>query len=629
MFAAATPTHEGADARALVEFLNQVVEWRKQAMLSVQWADEPGDVIYTAESEPSANQITLLSFQYARAQAGLLPEQNAVTDVPAGSDNISKLQQQAQDQITQIQAEIDALDKAPVKTTAQRNQREAHRQELESELQLAQARLETLKSFTGFVRQTANRKMSGAGSLAEQIDQLSRSVGLAPPPVSGANRKGGAEGASATPQVTATEAVAAQNTKMKTQSTGIVGLIEESVMQTHKITNIDQLIRVTQDLQSSLNRLRAPLMAELSKTVRQADEIELAADTADAPALAQQKKQLDQSTAQFKLLSSAALPINEESVSLESYMERLQQWKAFVEQSKNSLLRKLGIQVAIVLAAIVALLGFSEIWKRATFRYVRDVRRRSQFLLLRRILMAIIITFVIAFALVTEAGSLATYAGFLTAGLAVALQNVILSVIAYFFLIGRYGVHVGDRVTISGITGDVFEIGLVRLHLVEVSGAGNDMHPTGRSVVFSNSVILQPATSLYKQLPGSDFVWHEVRLTMSPSSDYQRIEKQLLHAVQGVFETYKKGLRFDNPRIGGHFGMNDPQPASRLRFTDVGLEIVIRYPVEVSRVGEIDDRITRVLLQAIADEPNIRLVPPTAPSLQATEHTVPAPPPQP
>jgi len=35
-----------------------------------------------------------------------------------------------------------------------------------------------------------------------------------------------------------------------------------------------------------------------------------------------------------------------------------------------------------------------------------------------------------------------------TAGVAVALQSVILSVAAYFFLIGRYGVKVGDRVTI-------------------------------------------------------------------------------------------------------------------------------------------------------------------------------------
>jgi len=47
---------------------------------------------------------------------------------------------------------------------------------------------------------------------------------------------------------------------------------------------------------------------------------------------------------------------------------------------------------------------------------------------------------------------------------AVALQTVILSGVAYFFFIGRFGVRVGDRVTITNITGDVIEIGLFRIY---------------------------------------------------------------------------------------------------------------------------------------------------------------------
>jgi small-conductance mechanosensitive channel len=597
-----------------------MINWRREAIASSsQLADEPSDWIYIAENESAANQIALLAFQYARAEASLIaPDQSPTA---ASSDNsaadIVKRQADTEAQIAGIQRELAEVEKLPARTAAQRQEKEVKRQELQSELNLAQARLDTLKSFTGFIRQSSNHK-SPAGSLTEQIDQLSRSMGL-----NTGSRKLISDG-SAQPAQNASQppASAAQSTtKTKQQPSGIVGLIEESLSLTRKEQNIDHLIRSTQDLQASLNRLRAPLLAELVQTLNQAKQVEDAADTASPAELADATRQLDQATARFKLLSSAAVPIGEDSLLLDAYLQRLQQWRASVAQENARLLRRLAIQIGIVIGAILVLLGFAEIWKRATFRYIKDLRRRSQFLLLRRIILGIVIAFVVAFALVTEAGSLATYAGLLTAGLAVALQNVILSLVAYFFLIGRYGLHVGDRVTISGITGDVYEIGLVRLHLVEVSGVGSDMHPTGRSVVFSNSVILQPTVSLYKQLPGSDFIWHEVRLTLSPNSDFPRIEKRLLNAVNQVFETYKGSLRYQGVGSTLGLGWTDPKPASRLRFSDGGLEIIIRYPVEVTRAGEIDDKITRVILHAISEEPDVRLVPSVAPNLQPAEHS--------
>ena len=97
-------------------------------------------------------------------------------------------------------------------------------------------------------------------------------------------------------------------------------------------------------------------------------------------------------------------------------------------------------------------------------------------------------------------------------------KRVILSVAAYFFLIGRYGVRVGDRITVSGVTGDVIDVGLVRLYLMELSGTGIDLYPTGRVVVFSNSVMFQ-AAPFFKQLPGTAYAWHEVAVTLAPDAN--------------------------------------------------------------------------------------------------------------
>src|SRR5207248_1432757 len=141
--------------------------------------------------------------------------------------------------------------------------------------------------------------------------------------------------------------------------------------------------------------------------------------------------------------------------------------------------------------ALALILVLSEVWRRMTFRYIGDPRRRRQFLVLRRVVIGFLIVIVLLLGFVSEFSSLATFAGFITAGIAVGLQAVLLSVAAYFFIIGRYGIRVGDRISVAGITGDVVDIGLVRLYIMELAGTGLDFYPTGRIVVFLNSVLFQ------------------------------------------------------------------------------------------------------------------------------------------
>src|SRR5258708_12398108 len=87
--------------------------------------------------------------------------------------------------------------------------------------------------------------------------------------------------------------------------------------------------------------------------------------------------------------------------------------------------------LALVLAMIFAL---SDLWRRVTFRYVQDAHRRHQFLLLRRIVVICVVIVVIILAFASGLGSVTTFAGLMTAGVAVSLQNVIPSVFRYFFL---------------------------------------------------------------------------------------------------------------------------------------------------------------------------------------------------
>ncbi len=283
------------------------------------------------------------------------------------------------------------------------------------------------------------------------------------------------------------------------------------------------------------------------------------------------------------------------------------------------------IVLALVLFVVIAL---AKLWRKMIFAYVHDIRRRYQFLVIRRIILWIVISIAIAFALASQIGSLATFVGLITAGVAVALQNVILAVAGYFFLIGKYGVRVGDRVQMASVTGIVVDIGLVRLHLMELSSPETGRQPTGRVVVFSNAIVFQAGASFFKQIPGTSFMWHEVTLTLAPETDYHAAEQRMLNAVETVYARYRDRMERQHHAMQESLSVEValPRPHIRLRLTNSGLEVVIRFPTELEDSAEMDDAVSRELLRAIEQSPRLRLVGSGTPTIQpVSEKPVPTP----
>jgi len=256
------------------------------------------------------------------------------------------------------------------------------------------------------------------------------------------------------------------------------------------------------------------------------------------------------------------------------------------------------------------------------------VRRRHQFLLVRRIVMFFVFAIIIAFSFSTDLGSLTTFAGLILAGLAVSLQNVIQSAVGYFVLLGKYGVRVGDRIQIAGTTGNVVDVDLMRLSLMELgdSGTGIDGMPTGRTVEFPNAIVFQPTAGFFKQIPGTNFSWHEVTLTLATDSDYGVLEKRILKAVDAVFATYRDNLeqQYRSMERTLNLPIEMPHPQGRLRFTQSALEMIIRYPVTSEHTAEIDDQITRALLDVMKSEPKVKAVGSPATTAQSPASTSPA-----
>jgi len=210
-----------------------------------------------------------------------------------------------------------------------------------------------------------------------------------------------------------------------------------------------------------------------------------------------------------------------------------------------------------------------------------------------------------------------TFAGLITAGVAVALQNVIVSMVGYFFLIGKFGIRVGDRVQVSGVTGEVVDIGLVRFHLMEI---GSDSQPSGRVVAFSNSIVFQPASGLFKQIPGTNFVWHEIELIFAPESEYHVVRDRVTSAVDAAFGEFHEKMESQRRQMEmtlSSISATELKPKIRLHFTTAGIEVSIHFPVELDTASEIDDRIMKELLTAIEKEPQLKLVGSQMPTVKA------------
>jgi small-conductance mechanosensitive channel len=294
-----------------------------------------------------------------------------------------------------------------------------------------------------------------------------------------------------------------------------------------------------------------------------------------------------------------------------------------LQHEYTGILRSLLLRVATLLIALGLIWLFSELWRRASFRYIRDTRRRRQFLLLRRVVTGFCMAMVILLGFVSDFSSLATYAGLITAGVAVALQAVILSVAAYFFLVGRYGVRVGDRVTVvynaaNSVTGDVVDIGLVRFYLMELAGSDIEMKPTGRIVVFPNSVLFQ-TNPLFKQLPGTEYTWREIGLPLNRESDVQLAEKELLALVNKAYAEYQPLLEKQHSNIESTVGLTieTPKPYTRMRFIATGLEVVVCYPIPLREASTFDDRMVMDVMEILHKNPSLRLADGAVPDLRS------------
>lgn len=207
-----------------------------------------------------------------------------------------------------------------------------------------------------------------------------------------------------------------------------------------------------------------------------------------------------------------------------------------------------------------------------------------------------------------QPSKLVTGLGLFSAGLAFALQQVILSIAGYLLILRGDIFTVGDRIEMGGVRGDVIGLGFIRTTILEMGrspgedeGNGSWVRSrqyTGRIVTVSNgSLFTEPVYNYTRDFP---FLWEEIMVPIPYTDDRRAAEQILMDAAQRHTVDIDRVNAEVLQRMQRRYIMpaTDLEPAVFLRMTDNWIELTVRFAVPATGIRKIKSDMTREILDA-------------------------------
>ncbi|WPD23365.1 MAG: mechanosensitive ion channel [Candidatus Electrothrix scaldis] len=121
------------------------------------------------------------------------------------------------------------------------------------------------------------------------------------------------------------------------------------------------------------------------------------------------------------------------------------------------------------------------------------------------------------------------YFGILSAGLAIALQDLLTNLAGWIFISSRKPFTLGDRIQIGEHAGDVIDLRLFQFSLIEIGKWVQADQSTGRIINIPNGLVFKESVINYTQ--GFSFIWHEIPVMVTFESDWEKAKSILTNIV--------------------------------------------------------------------------------------------------
>ena len=268
--------------------------------------------------------------------------------------------------------------------------------------------------------------------------------------------------------------------------------------------------------------------------------------------------------------------------------------------------RLLGSVLAIALLWALRRVVLAVIWRR-----VDDVRLRYRWRKTTSYILVPAGMLIVGRIWFEGIGPLATYLGLVSAGLAIALKDLVVNLAGWGFILWRRPFEVGDRIQIDGHIGDVIDLRIFQFTLLEVGNWVDADQSTGRLLHIPNGKVLNESLANYTR--GFDYIWNEIQVLVTFESDWRKAKTFLAeiaarHAAHLTAEAERQ-IREVSRRFMIFYSTLTPTVYTSV--ADSGVMLTVRYLCSPRARRGTAEAIWEDVLDAFAREPGIDFAYPT------------------
>jgi len=187
-----------------------------------------------------------------------------------------------------------------------------------------------------------------------------------------------------------------------------------------------------------------------------------------------------------------------------------------------------SVRVLWTVAVVLVMWGLRSLILRIVWVRTDDARTRYGWGKVTGYFSALVAVLVIARLWFSGLGQFATFAGLVSAGIAIALRDIVADFAAWIFIVTRRPFRVGDRIEIGEHRGDVIDIRVFQFTLMEVGNWVHADQSTGRVLHIPNGMVMTHPLANYSR--GFRYIWNEIPVLVTFESDWRKA-KEILEAV--------------------------------------------------------------------------------------------------
>ncbi|MCB9363816.1 MAG: mechanosensitive ion channel [Flavobacteriales bacterium] len=258
-----------------------------------------------------------------------------------------------------------------------------------------------------------------------------------------------------------------------------------------------------------------------------------------------------------------------------------------------------GIFIILIVAQIIKK-GLNKTVKNNDNKY----KARKAVGLISYIFMIALILFVYS----DKLGNIGVALGVAGAGIAFALQEIIITLAGWLNIVVGGTVSVGQRVKIGEIKGDIIDISVMRTTIMEVGDWVNGDLYNGSIVSLGNSFVFKEKVHNYSaEYP---FLWDELTVPIRTESDYKKAKEVFTNVLNEICGDYALKSQSQWQELSNKYKVEDAQvkPMVTLKFDESWITFTLRYIVDYKKRRGTKDLIYTRLLDEIAKYDDIIMI---------------------